>query len=291
MTRVMLASSEGCIRFPCVVSRKIDGVRCTYSPQHGVLTRTNRVLPNEAIRRMILSSDIAQHPGLTLLDGELCRTDVSFHETSGQVRTTYGSSVDMIYHVFDMVLDDAWETPFIVRFSDLCDAMSPHPQIHIVPHRVLRSDEEMQEELLHAKMARWEGIMIRALDGPYKHGRSTPREGWLIKRKFIEESEATIVDVLQLKKNLNPPKRDPHGLIMRSKIAAGLHLEPKIGAFVVQTDAGIQFQIGSGFTDEQRTTWWTERRRLIGQRIRYAYQPAGTEEAPRIPTFQGFHIE
>lgn len=289
--RVMLASTEGRIRFPCLVSRKLDGVRCTYSPSHGVLTRTNRVLPNEAIRQMIESSDVAKHPGLTLLDGELCRTDESFLDTSGQARTINGSSREMIYHIFDMVLDEAWETPFVVRFSSLCSAMSEQEQVQLVPQRIVRSDKELDDEIHQAKSSQWEGLMIRALDGPYKHGRSTPREGWLIKRKFSEESEGTIVDVIQLKKNLNPPMRDPRGLIMRSRMAAGLHLEAKVGAFIIQTDAGVQFHIGSGLTDEQRVSWWSDRNRMIGQRIRYAYQATGAKEAPRIPTFKGFLLD
>ena len=49
----------------------------------------------------------------------------------------------------------------------------------------------------------YEGVMIRTPDSPYKCGRSTEREGWLLKIKRFEDAEAVVLDTYEGMSNQN----------------------------------------------------------------------------------------
>lgn len=49
----------------------------------------------------------------------------------------------------------------------------------------------------------YEGVMVRDPAGPYKCGRSTEREGWLLKIKRFEDAEAEVLETYEGMSNYN----------------------------------------------------------------------------------------
>ncbi len=131
--------------------------------------------------------------------------------------------------------------------------------------------------------------MLRGAEAPYKFGRSTFKEQFLVKLKRFEDSEAIILDVVQMHRNLNEAETDNLGYQVRSSKKSGMKPMPLVGAISVKdVKTGVQFEIGSGFTEDQRSELWQKRKILSGLVVKYRYQPAGVKDKPRFPVFLGF---
>jgi DNA ligase-1 len=50
----------------------------------------------------------------------------------------------------------------------------------------------------------------------------------------------------------------------------------------------VEFDIGTGFTADQRQLLWSVGDNLIGRVVKYKSQPTGVKEKPRFPVFLGF---
>src|SRR5690606_1152285 len=121
----------------------------------------------------------------------------------------------------------------------------------------------------------------RSIEGPYKQGRSTFKEGHLLKIKRFEDGEAEVVGVEEQMHNTNEATLDERGYTKRST-----HKDGKVGAGVLgsllvrDTKTGEEFGIGTGFTMEQRNNLWEGRQYLIGKIVHYRHFPVGRKDAP-----------
>jgi DNA ligase-1 len=137
----------------------------------------------------------------------------------------------------------------------------------------------------------FEGVMLRSANGPYKFGRSTLKEGSLIKMKKFDDDEAIVFGFNELDKNTNEKTKDEFGYTKRSSHKEGKIGQDTLGSLDVNWN-GIHFSIGSGFTAEQRKEFWNDRNNLIGKRVKFKYFATGMKDAPRFPIFIGFrHID
>ena len=60
-----------------------------------------------------------------------------------------------------------------------------------------------------------------------------------------------------------------------------------MGAITVRDlKTGVEFEIGSGFTAEQRLDFWANK--YIGEIVKYSYFEVGAKDKPRFPTYLGF---
>jgi DNA ligase-1 len=140
-----------------------------------------------------------------------------------------------------------------------------------------------------------EGIMVRDPNGKYKYGRSTEKEGGLLKYKPFLDGEAIIIDFVEQMHNDNEPELDALGLMKRSKHQANLSAAGKLGAFICQfadmSKPDIVFNVGTGFTDAQRIEYWNNRSKYLGKIFNFKYQNLTAENKPRIPSFKGFRLD
>lgn len=116
-------------------------------------------------------------------------------------------------------------------------------------------------------------------------------EGYLLKLKRFEDSEAVVVGFEEKLTNTNTQERDELGHAKRSKVKVGMVPAGTLGALRVRRPDGVEFSIGSGFDDAFRTKAWEERETLVGRLVKYRHQPHGALEAPRFPVFLGFRHE
>lgn len=269
------------IRFPVLVSPKLDGVRCLVINGQAV-SRNMKAIPNEAVRQML--------SGMPPVDGELIvgkpgAPDV-FQRTSSGVMRRDGIP-KFKFWVFDALTRAPM--PFSERLELARSYVNGYEHSMHVAHKLIKNVDDLLEYEARQLLAGYEGIMLRDPEGPYKQGRSTAREGWLLKLKRFEDSEAEIVGFEELEHNNNEKTRDELGRAKRSSHKSGKQAADTLGALVVQDVAsGINFKIGTGFTEAQRADIWDRRGQLLGKLVKYRFQPTGVKDAPRFPSFLGF---
>lgn len=274
------------LKYPVLATPKLDGIRCIMS-KNGPLSRKLIEIPNKHIFAT-LKKDLHQFA----LDGELMvlRTNgtlMDFNDIQSSVMKEEGTP-NFTYHVFDIV--DTTKT-YEDRMNDLKNLSLPSYVVKVLPIKFSTQNElqKYEEKMLQKG---YEGVMVRSPKSPYKYGRSTEREQYLLKIKRFEDSEATILDSDELMHNTNETTIDNLGHSKRSSKKEGLVPSGKLGAFVVQDiETGKKFKVSTGMTDEQRTSYWTTRKELIGKIVKYKHQGSGAKDLPRFPVFLGFRDE
>jgi DNA ligase-1 len=136
----------------------------------------------------------------------------------------------------------------------------------------------------------WEGIMLRDPKGSYKFGRSTTKEGILLKMKRFFDTEAEIIGFEERMHNTNEATKNNLGRTERGTAKNGLIGTDSLGAFVVRLcdNPTVEFNIGTGFSEQQRQDYWSTRHLLNGQKVTFKYQELSKDSVPRFPVFVGF---
>lgn len=277
------------LEFPLLASPKLDGIRCLLL--HGkVYSRNMKLLPNMAVQ------DVAATMALHGLDGEIVvgdpRAKDCFNVTTSGIMSRTGDpgGGKWAFHIFDYIPDDAYaETWFARRLRDVKSQCANFPKVlKPVAHKMVESLDELLRYESQMLTAGFEGVMLRDTHGPYKFGRSTLREGYLMKLKRFVDSEARIYGFKEQEENTNVQTRDELGRAKRSSAKSGKRPKGVLGALEVRdVKTGISFDVGTGFSDTLRSEIWDARDTWIGKIIKYRYQPVGVKDKPRFPTYIG----
>lgn len=281
----------GGLAYPLLASPKLDGVRALCLPGVGLVSRNLKPIPNRHVRRCL--SDLC----LTGLDGELILGDPAspsvFRDTASAVMSHDGEPPVKL-HVFDM---HGLSAGFSARLNYIgsLSGITQHPHVVLVPHVLIKREAQLVDYEQECLRQGYEGVMLRHPDGPYKQGRSTLREGWLMKLKRFNDGEAVVVDCEERLHNANAATTNALGYTERSSHKANMLGRGDLGALVVRAVngpyEGMTFRIGTGFDDAERADLWTKKRAILGAVVKYKYFPTGSKEAPRFPVFLGFRPE
>lgn len=269
------------IKFPVLATPKLDGIRCLRLNSRS-LSRKLLDIPNNSIQLKMSTLPDG-------LDGELIVPGKPFNDTQSAIMSEEGAP-DFVFYVFDYVSGDPNKS-YSERVNELEKLDLPDFCIKLIPKEINSIDEfnEYERECLQGN---FEGVMIRKPNGPYKFGRSTEKEAYLLKYKRFEDSDAVIISVDPLLSNENEKELDNIGNSKRSKKKSGLKEKDLLGAFLVKDiHSGVEFRVGTGFTDEQRGEYWKNRLDLIGKIVKYRFQPSGVKDKPRFISFIGFRDE
>jgi len=287
VTKPMLASAikdVNDLQFPLIATPKIDGLRCLVMDGKPV-SRTLKEIRNNHIRETL--ADLL--PKGVVFDGELHSGDNFQASTSAVMRTS--GEPEFTYSVFDMVTDT--ERPYEHRLHDLAWAIDSRrdPRIQMVPWEWVRNVEELLVFEGRCLAQGYEGVMTRTPISPYKCGRSTLKQGWLLKLKRFADGEAEVLSVGEGMHNTNEVTKNALGQTQRSTAKEGKVPAGWLGNFNVRDMVtGAEFSVGNGpgMTLQMRKDLWTAREDLPGLVLKYRYQPIGTKDAPRFPQFLGF---
>lgn len=270
-------------RFPAVVSPKLDGIRCLIS-NGTVLSRKLKPIPNAHIQKVLGRVEFNG------LDGELIVGSPTAHDCYSASYSGIMSQdgvPDFTFYVFDK-----FDAPggFIARYRE-ASAIARDVGGSVVAHtHCFVSDMAALLGLEEAWLNEgYEGVMVRHPEGPYKQGRSTTREGFLLKLKRFVDAEAMIVGFEELMHNANEATLDALNNTVRSSHKEGLVPGDTLGALYVRdvvTD--VEFRLGTGFSAAQRQTIWQQRSELVGALVKYKHFEVGRKDKPRFPTFIGF---
>lgn len=271
------------IKFPVLVSPKLDGIRCLVRDGKAQ-SRSLKPIPNDHIRTTLEKLPING------LDGEIMITNTdNFNKAQGDIMRKAGTP-NFVYCVFDYITESGFSRRQKQLHVIIKMAVGTTPSfLKIVPQTLIHSVKELVA--IEAKLVGegYEGVMIRSLEGPYKCGRSTENEGFLLKLKRFHDSEAVIVDKVELMRNTNEAKKDALGHTERSTKKEGMVGANMLGCLVVKdVKTGNQFEIGTGFTRDQRIEIWNNFNKFKTQMVKYKYQELSVDGIPRFPVFLGF---
>lgn len=272
------------IKFPVLASPKLDGVRVIV--KDGVVySRNFKRIPNDWCQTLFGRKECEGFDG-ELIVGPVT-ADTVFQSTTSGVMTGSGKP-DVVFHVFD---DTETEDVYVNRYYTLGKRINKKCKgikVELVPHTLITNLKDLLDFEEKCVEQGYEGIMIRDPGGKYKHGRSTTKEGGLLKVKRFEDDEAVVIGVEELMTNNNEQELDNLGHKVRSSKKEGMVPAGKLGALIVKHKTFGEFKIGSGFTEDARVKLWRERDELKGRLAKFKYQPSGVKDKPRFPVFLGF---
>ena len=232
---------------------------------------------------------IAQKPAPydLVLDGEVM--SANFQDLMKQVHRKDGKqSDDAVLHLFDMcpLVDfqkGIWDKPQSFRSQAVKAWVEQNESVlkHVQAldwEDVDLSTPEGQERFVELNKAAvdggYEGVMIKDVNAVYECKRT---HSWLKAKPFIEVT----LEVIEVEEGTG-------------------RNEGRLGAVVCTgKDDGkdIRVNVGSGFTDDNRTTYWNSRDALIGQLVEVradaiTQNQDGTYSLrfPRFKTFRGFEV-
>lgn len=289
MKPMLAAKTDGKgLSYPLLASPKLDGVRALII--NGiVMSRSFKPIPNAYVQKLF------GRPEYNGLDGELIvgtptDKDVYRNTTSGVM--SQAGEPDVSYHVFDKFDHGGGFHDRLRASQEIIRRLDPVIPVVPVEHRFIACEQTLlalEEQYLADG---YEGVMLRQQNGPYKHGRSTEREGWLLKLKRFDDSEAVILSAYELMHNANEATQNELGYTERSSHKAGMVGKGILGGLSVRdVYSGVEFDIGTGFDQATREALWKQRDQLPEQIIKYKFFASGVKDKPRFPVFLGFRSD
>lgn len=283
------ANHESKVSGEKLIEVKLDGVRVItiVYPDGRVdqFSRNGKELVNFPVIKEQMAKTAGHYTVPMVFDGEVMSS--SFQDLMKQVhRKSDVKSDDAVLHLFDILsLEDFEESkcfePQQLRSETLVGWYETNkanlPNVQILSHELVDLDTDEGQKRFSAINQRavaggYEGIMIKDPDAAYECKRTV---AWLKLKPFIEVS-LELVDVEE---------------------GTGRN-EGRLGAFVCSgTDDGrdIRVNVGSGFSDDQRTSFWSSRDDLLGSVVEVRADAVtqnqdGTYSLrfPRFLKFRGF---
>lgn len=255
--QLMLAKSfqPGLLLTDFWVSEKYDGVRAYWNGQQLLTRRGNLIYTPQWF-----TADFPKTP----LDGELWLGRGRFEEMSALSRQHQPDEEmwrQVRYMVFDLpALTNASFEQRNVQLKELLAEEKIPSWLSAVPFFQLSSQHQLERYLAALKEKGGEGLMLYHREGRYSVGRSDS----LLKLKPYDDAEAVVI-------GYNPGKGKYLGML---------------GSLRVRTDAGLEFSIGSGLTDQLRA-----HPPEIGSQITFAYNGFTNSGKPRFARYLRMHTD
>lgn len=291
--------------YPLIKQPKIDGYRGCHL-NDWFTARTLRKFNN------IHATNFFSQKGFYGFDGEMA-AESETHPNLCHLTTSALNSIEgepwLMWHIFDYVTRDTIGLPYIARLQMAHDRVeqlknnAPELGAHLqmIPWKIVNNRDELENEIEADLDAGYEGTIIRKVDGRYKEGRSTVKEGLLLRIKPYMEVDAIVHQVIEGQKNLNEATINNLGYTERSTHAENMVPNGMIGAMQCVLCEDVVFlgrtihrrsdpiKVSAGkLTHMERADYLINLNRIIGRRIKVQIFPIGIKDKPRHPTFQAF---
>ena len=262
------------------VSKKIDGVRCSFYWKDGEVKSASRgggdydYSTYQLREHPLLRSILSTHPD-GVLDGELYKHGKSLQQISGAARMekTVAGCDWLEYYVYDIMIPDTTFTDRYVLLHELTElinqeAFNPEREwskedlrMQVVPHVFITGDNKKDQIMdLHNQYVAegWEGCVARDVSKPYKYG---GRGMEMLKFKMYKDSEFKITG-----------------------ISEGLREEDM--CFTLTTDDGIEFKAKPMGSRELKQQYREDLDKLIGKMATVKYFYLSDEGTPLQPVLK-----
>lgn len=272
------------LRYPVWATLKCDGVR-GLRLNGTLMSRRLKLIPNHELRER------ARHLPAGL-DCELWNKQLPYNDIQSIVMSRVHPWYDQIkFQVID------WFKPLqpSMSYAERCyhigqwmhDAPAyvkwQAPVICDTPEQLFSYERSVIE-------LEGEGICFRTPNSPYKFGRSTLSEQWLVKLTRWKYDEGVILGFYEQMENANRLTLDARGKSERSSHLENMRGKNTLGAVLVRNTAGQEFTIGTGLglSDKLRSTIWNNQSTYLGMTIKYKCKEHGKKLLPRSPVLLGF---
>ena len=234
------------------MSEKLDGIRAYWDGEAFISRLGNRFLAPDWF--------IADLPADTL-DGELWVGRKQFQRTTSIVRSGAGSDEwkAVTYVVFDAPEATGGFEARLEHVERVMTRANP-PHARFLEHAQCRGIDHLKAELARVEALGGEGLMLRQPGSSYAIGRSST----LLKVKTFHDAEARVIG--------HAPGTGKH--------------KGRLGALIVQLPDGVQFNVGTGFSDAER-----ESPPALGSVITFRYQELSNDGVPRFPSYVGERVD
>jgi DNA ligase-1 len=271
------------LKYPVLATLKLDGIRAIKLGE--LASRTLKRIPNLSIQKRAEKLP-------AYFDMELFNPSLSYDEVESIVMSREHLDSDKIqFHVLDKVDDLSYDKRCSICWEEWAqmyrklsyngDTFPPLPIEFF-------NSKELLDYFIECEQQEGEGICFRTPDSPYKQGRSTLKEQYLVKLCRNLTSEAMIIGFKEAMENTNRATVSELGLTERSSHGHNMVGKNTLGSLVVRDlVTNKEFKIGTGFDDKIRFNIWHEKQAFINKIITYKYKGGG-KDLPRCPVFKNF---
>lgn len=266
------------IKFPVYVQPKLNGNRGVWNTWQGCFTTKNdNIIEGLPIATNLLSNISSQlcellNDSTLKLDGELIHPTKSFNESSGIIRRKKDNispeNVDIAYHIFDYVSEEPFEVRTI-KLKRLIKLFDLHPTLKLVKTKRIYNPEQADQAHLENNL-KYEGTIYRDPKASYKSNRTLA----LIKRKDFFKLQAKIISF-------------ERGEGKYSNTLGALGVKVISMPFKFKLCIGSAFTVGSGLTDIERSMFWSNKAKYMGENIVVSFQSLSEYAIPNFPIYKG----
>lgn len=274
-------------QLPLMVQIKEDGIRCVINERQAPRTRTFKPIPNKWIQKTL--RDLRLPAGF---DGEIVTFTGgvldNFNTTSSKVMTI-GGTPDFLYRVFDWLGAKGALDRYTLLINWFAQFNAPSNPVEYVRNTLAMTPSTLWQKV-DALSLNFEGAMLKKLNAPYRYGKCTLAQSYVMKWKPIETSEAIVMGFEEAMENTNPLLIGSDGQMERSHKLEGMKPKDTLGALIVRDlTTRVVFSVGTGFSEIDRSEIWRNRDKYEGAIITYTYQASRTKkEKPISPVWKGF---
>ena len=228
------------------MSEKFDGVRGYWTGQ-ALISRAGNIFHAPAW----FTTNFPSMP----LDGELWMGRQQFSELVGIIRHKKPDAdwAKVRYLIFDAP-EAAGGFEKRLEFARRWFRQHENPYVEVVEQQICKDEAQLRAKLREVEARGGEGVMLRKPGSPYTVGRSYD----LLKVKSHEDTEAKVIGHLP---------------------GSGKHAG-RLGALLVELPNGVQFAIGTGFTDKER-----ENPPPVGSVVTFKYYGFHKSGIPRFASY------
>jgi DNA ligase-1 len=243
------------VTYPCYAQPKLDGMR-SLGDKSSFMSRTGK------------NVDTVTHINFDyideILDGELYAHGKTFQEVMRMVKKKSEKTLDIKYHVYDVVMD----LPFNERRNWIMINLQNIPGLEIVETFFIESKAELAH--YHSlNLARgYEGTMVRHSEESYQVNK---RSGQLLKYKDFLDDVYEIIDIV-------PSESRPEQGIVHCK-------------GVDNTGQEITFGCGMKFSHEERSLMLKNKGEYIGEMAEIRFFEFSETGVPRFPVCYGVRLD
>lgn len=309
------------LQFPVIASFKLDGIRAIFHHELGLVSRSLKPIQNKQLNKKF--SDLLNYvkENKLIIDGEFYHHDLSFQQITSLVMTqnfndpstkvklskkdelnlnqfykidSYDKGIakhkfhnPLQFHIFDMIIEDNFTQSFQGRVTEMKMQLEISERIKVVPQLLLESSEELDWYFDEALKSNYEGLIVRNPKGHYKFGRSTEKEGLLLKYKPFVTYDAEIIGVTERFTNTNESFENELGHLTKRNTIDAKESTGLASAFIVKWNDN-QLKVSIPGTEEFRANIWSNKDSYIGKMIEFKGMDVGSKDVPRHPVFERF---
>ena len=307
----MLASdwSEDKVKFPVIGQPKVDGVRALNLT--GALTgRSLKTFGNRYVTQYF------SQPELIGFDGEMaaqCETHPDLCRLTTSAMASHEGEPFLLWHCFDYITEETKDIPYRERLLTM-DAKIRHlqedPGLHrsvghlrTIPWVILNNMDELLAYDEKNLDEGFEGTILRDPCGKYKQGRSTAREGGLLRIKRFLDFDCRVLGIEEGYTNGNAAQINELGKTFRSTHQSNMVANGMVGALncqaledvfdgqklVIQKDQVVKVSAGS-MPHSDRDFFFKNQNMLLDRVIKAKFFPKGIKDKPRFPTYVSLRL-